>query len=589
MPEMSCGEMGWPWYYLERIAGVTMLALTATAQPLTPGDVARIAPYAQYWGLEREPAAERDRLNDGLRQARAEFGGRGAALARHFLIHIQARPSNTAYFFLFRAVGDVDTAMVLIPALTNPPVAQGSVLGRDPAEIQIALEAALANEPVRTSGRVVAALEEVVRAARARPGYIRHATTGISVLGKCRTSEAVRFLQAMAGDANPEIRAAALGALPPSDAAAARAVTADQNPQVRAQAAETLGHGEPAQSTGLLRASLEREKDPKVIDQTVRALTTLRALPHEPAACLQMAARCWEPSVAKPLFDCWRAAASPDDLLAQATSASWTVRALALEAAAETVPLDGAARDRLLQSAAELLSHDLSGLPAPDTLSYAAAQLARNALWEISGKNMTVALRFADRIVPLSGHYASAGRFGESYDLAAKDPRAYATLRRGPQLLEAGLAGLLMCILLAIRRMRRMALALLIAAGVWGAFTLLESDVRELPPPPLGYLTVTCLSLLSGGLAAGWMASTRLRGWQKVVGATVLGGIIALLVCGWTRSAGWFPIGSEGWDLIFDPIGAALLAGPFAFVLSLILLRWSVAPASRGATEPAPE
>ncbi|HJT90169.1 MAG TPA: hypothetical protein VJ732_20000, partial [Bryobacteraceae bacterium] len=289
---------------------------------------------------------------------------------------------------------------------------------------------------------------------------------------------------------------------------------------------------------------------PKVIEQTVRALTALRALPQDPEACLRIAARCWEPSTAKPLFDCWRAKAPRAGLLAQATSASWTVRALALEASAETAAFDSATRDRLLRSAAELLSHDLSGVPAPNAVSYSTAQLARNALSQISGRNMAVALEYADRIVPLSGHHTFAGRFGESYDLAAKDPSAYADLRRGPQLLEAGLAALLAAALLAIPRTRRLAVALWAAAGVWCMFTLFETEAAQLPPPPLGYLTATCLALFSGGLTAGCLAATRVpdgRKWQ-------------VRRCSPASSRLWYAAG-RAWPVVsdrFGRLGAAL-------------------------------
>jgi len=40
-------------------------------------------------------------------------------------------------------------------------------------------------------------------------------------------------------------------------------------------------------------------------------------------------------------------------------------------------------------------------------------------------------------------------------------------------------------------------------------------------------------------------------------------------VCGLTRSNGFFPIGSEGWELIFDPLSSALFALVVAAALVL--------------------
>src|SRR6185295_5754505 len=138
----------------------------------------------------------------------------------------------------------------------------------------------------------------------------------------------------------------------------------------------------------------------------IRSLTNLHALPREPIACLEVANRVWDASVAQPLFDCWRATAGREDLIRQATSGGWTVRALALHALAEIprslvqpiVPLgaipsapipraggensrtttatsvnlpqiafptpafEPATRDRLLQSCVEILSQNSSGL-----------------------------------------------------------------------------------------------------------------------------------------------------------------------------------------------------------------------------------
>jgi hypothetical protein len=198
----------------------------------------------------------------------------------------------------------------------------------------------------------------------------------------------------------------------------------------------------------------------------------------------------------------------------------------------------------------------------------------REAFWEISGRNMAVALAFADRIVPIHGRYTSIGRFGESYDLVSKDRAAYASWRRPQQLLAAGLAALLISPLLALKGLRKIAVAMLASLSMWAVWSAFQTDVRELPPAPLFFLTVSSLAFLSAGLVAGVFALLPVRGWVKVAAAPVIAGVGAFLICGFTRSTSLFPIESGGWELIFDPLGSALLAVPVALVLSLGLVRW---------------
>jgi hypothetical protein len=40
--------------------------------------------------------------------------------------------------------------------------------------------------------------------------------------------------------------------------------------------------------------------------------------------------------------------------------------------------------------------------------------------------------------------------------------------------------------------------------------------------------------------------------------------------CGFTRASGVFPVGSEGWELIFDPLGSALEAAAAAVGLGIL-------------------
>lgn len=238
-----------------------------------------------------------------------------------------------------------------------------------------------------------------------------------------------------------------------------------------------------------------------------------------------------------------------------------------------SVPLpavfEPALRDRLLLSAVAILSRPTSGFPRPHTLSYSTAQLTRDAFWEISGRNMAVALGFADRIVPVSGRHMSDGSFGESADLASKDRVSYVRARRPRQLIAAGVAILTISPLLAVGRFRKLAVSLILSLGLWTVWFSFQGSVRELPPPRFSFLTVSCLAFLSAGVAAGSLTLLRMHRWLRVIGAPIAAGIGAFVVCAVTRWAGWFPVGSEGWELVFDPLASVSLAVPVAILLAL--------------------
>lgn len=85
------------------------------------------------------------------------------------------------------------------------------------------------------------------------------------------------------------------------------------------------------------------------------------------------------------------------------------------------------------------------------------------------------------------------------------------------------------------------------------------------------FLTVSCLGFLSAGVAAGSVTLLRMHRWLRVIGAAIDAGIGAFVLCAITRWAGWFPIGAEGWELVFDPIARFILAAPVAFLLSAAL------------------
>src|SRR5713101_2393910 len=132
---------------------------------LASADLERLGKYEAAWG-ERDP---RGALVD---QARREFGGRGVEVAEHFLKHTDARPRNDAYFFVLRAVADAETAFLLIRALPNPPARQSGILDRDFGEVDVAIEAVLDDETVRSDPRIVAALEQAIATERAKPPVV---------------------------------------------------------------------------------------------------------------------------------------------------------------------------------------------------------------------------------------------------------------------------------------------------------------------------------------------------------------------------------------------------------------------------------
>jgi hypothetical protein len=333
---------------------------------------------------------------------------------------------------------------------------------------------------------------------------------------------------------------------------------------------------------------------------------TLRAQPPDPKACLALANRCWDPAVAEPLFDCWLATASREDLIRQAASASWTVRGLALRALTQaptslintlrtspgSAPLIEWSVARILEnSLAEILALDVSESPAPNTISRETARQARDALWDLSDRNMTVALEAADRIKPISGRHISAGRFGVSYDLASKDPRAYAARRRAWQLLACAMLAIFFAALRVVNALRRVATALLVAVFLWAQWFSFQTDVRELPPPPLMFLTGSFLAFVSAGLASGLTVRLRIPGWQKVAAAPLAAAASAFLLCAATRAAGLFPSGSEGGQLFFEPIGSAVLAAAAALAISrgLALVAAADSRLTSGAGAPGPQ
>lgn len=366
-----------------------------------------------------------------------------------------------------------------------------------------------------------------------------------------------------------------------------QALTSDQSPEERAQAAEALAEDSSAETVATLRSALKTETNPRVVDAIVKSLTRLEALPEDPDQCLQMANLGWDVSVVKAPFRCWRKTAGKKQLIEEATtSGNMAVRTLALTAltgkdrprtpfgpARRKIPeFEKSLRDKLLSSATEILEHDISVTPDQSLISTETAWLAKEALWDISGHQMAVALEYADRIGPLHYGYYSTGRYGVSYHLSNKDENAYSAVRRPQQWLAAGLLAILFALLLTVRELRPLCLSMLGASAFWVVWVLFETGLNVLPPPPLWYLTVSALAFLVSGLVSGIFGSMDTGKWSMLFMSPLVAGIAASVICYYTRAWELYPVDSGSWATLFDPIGCALMAIPTAFILSLLLL-----------------
>lgn len=469
------------------------------------------------------------------------------------------------------------------------------------------------------------------------------AGAAVSLLGKCRGPEATQALQQFAEDAEPSIRALAAQALgemaasrEPGEelkastvATLGRTLRSDPDHRARLEAATSLGKLGSPEGIQPLHHALTQEKNPLVVDAIVLALQQLRAPVTEPGICRDLVGRCWEVQAAAPLFACWRALVTREAILAAATTGPPMLRAFALHSLVEAalvrrtresrrlvrpplpppppppgrrdtpvgrsianlpipvepelpppiVAFDDATRDRLLVSAVEVLSKEVSAFPdKQEAVSYSTAQMTRDAFWEISGRYMPLALWYADRVRPVFSRYASSGRYAASYDLWRRDQAGYLAQRRPRQALAAILLALPFSLLVIPTRTRRAGVLLIVPIIAWGGWSLFMKQIREVPPPPLFFLTVSFIAFLTAGVvtAAGVFLPWKSIAWRPLrgvsrVGLSVVGaGGLAFLACGWTRWNSLFPIGGEGWELIFDPLGSAILAAGVAAILSLL-------------------
>jgi len=511
---------------------------------------------------------------------------------------------------------------------------------RDKAEIHWAIVSVLVNETVRSDPRVVSALLEAIERLRPTRRDLGPGDAGmvVELLGRCTGKEATTALQTLAEDPDAAIRGLAIQGLghttvpaTPRDPAStlatvARSLRSDPEPRTRVEAAMALGKIGTAEGIPPLRDALESERHPLVVDAIVLALVALKAFPASPELCRTVVPRTWEAHAARFPFACWRASASPEALREAALTGPPQLRALALYALVEKaaeyihtqpylmfppravapppppapggaralmslpvqppapsprprIELDEPLRDRLLTSAVDVMSRPSAGIPDHGSeISSSTVLLVQEALWELADRDMAIALRYADRISTPGARSIMQGRYWASYDLWHKDKAAYLDYRRPRQAAAGALLAAVLAALLAWKRTRRAGALLVTVALTWSLWSLSATQLRELPPPPLQFLTISAIAFLCAGVSVAAMAhlskSSAPDNLMQAVGrgSTAIGAaaILAFFACGYTRWYDLFPIGGEGWDLIFDPIGSAIIAAVAAAALVLL-------------------
>lgn len=586
------------------------LALCASAHAqLSPAELAALARFQS---------------NRDADAARAQFVGQGARVAEHYLRHTGTPPDAGAYFFVLESVADTEAALALIRGLANPPEpvsgpqfeSGGKLhrLRRYEGEIEAALESVLSSEAVARDPRVAHALVEAVAAMR-KTGM---ATRAAALLGKCRSEEARQALRQLAADPDAQLRSVAMAALGsagagPDTQLLVRALLDDREPRARIEAAAAIAKLQAREALPGLQRALSEERNPQVTDAVLQALAKLDALPADPQQCFDAAARSWELSTAALALGCWRAQASREGLLQAALEAPPVVRALTITAlferpAQRDLPLvrfpqtqappppiaapgvrpsiallpppapappqfDVQTRRRLLDSTVQVLSRASRGhLARPETISGSVAYQLTELLYDIAGGDMRLALEHADRISTPASRSVNDGRLNASRALAGRDARAYASVRAPRQAALAGALCACALFLLVFTQTRAAALAAALPLGAWAAWSLSVGAVRELPPLVLAPLTIVGSAAISAALVTGaatlWRSRGHAQGWVGALvtglAATGVAAAAAFFFCGAMRWYDVFPIGGEGWELIFDPLGAALAALPLA-------------------------
>lgn len=494
-------------------------------------------------------------------------------------------------------------------------------LPRYEGEIETALEAVLAADAVARDPRIAQAIADAITQLRAKPRGIGRgtATRAVGLLGKCDSDAAREALRRLAVDADADFRAAAVAALgsagaAPDSALFARTLLEDTQPRARSEAAAAIAKLQAREALPALRRALAEERNPEVTDAVVQALAALKALPDDPRQCFEAAARSWEAHAAALAFACWRAQASREALVQAALEAPHVVRVLAMAALFERPPardlpvvrfpqpsappppappgarasiavvpppaatpapappaFDDQTRKRLLESAVQVLSRAARAYPAkPDTVSPSLAYQLNSLLFDLAGGDMRLALQYGDRIVTRASRSVNDGSLAASYALQNRDARGYEMLRRPKQAMLAAALAACALLLLAFPQTRAAAVAAALPPAAWALWTLSIGGVRELPPLVLAPLTIvgsaSIVAAIVAAAAALWRERGHAQGWAGAIlvggGAMGVAAVTAFFVCGAARWYDVFPITSEGWELIFDPIGAALVAVP---------------------------
>jgi hypothetical protein len=185
---------------------------------------------------------------------------------------------------------------------------------------------------------------------------------------------------------------------------------------------------------------------------------------------------------------------------------------------------------------------------------------------------MRLALQYADRITTRASRSSNDGRLAASTALSARDARAYESLRRPRQAMLAAALAACALLLLAFRQARAAALAAALPLAAWAAWSLGAHGVRELPPLALAPFTIVGSASIAAGVTAAaaalWRSRGHASGWSGAaltgIGTIFVAAVAAFFACGFARWLDVFPVGGEGWELIFDPLGAALAAVPLA-------------------------
>lgn len=233
--------------------------------------------------------------------------------------------------------------------------------------------------------------------------------------------------------------------------------------------------------------------------------------------------------------------------------------------ASDPTQFDRPTQERLLDAAVWVLSQQ-------DAISGSARDVAEQALWNLSGRDMQTSLEYVDRVRPVSARFHASSAMGRT------STTAYNAIRRWQQSAIASVVALAFALVGAVRAsVRRPATLMAISAIGLAAWSWQASGVRDLPPPPLQLITVAAIGFLSAGamtaaaaLVPNPSAAGRLFGAVRVTATVIAAGVMGLIVCAVTRIAKLFPSDQGGWETIFDPLGSAVLAIPVATLLIVV-------------------